>query len=432
MSIYLTESINQISLRVFKELQEKSEVTQAISFVFNGDVFDNISSPFSYVTGWEGKGLKENRIYFNEIKLTRNLEIKANAKCAEIYDKGNYLAKINYYNDNDRNRLVKSVDWFRNKNELVYSDYYAMNGSRYKSRMYFGENNWEDTYYSPEGEVKLFQKSTGSIFFKFKSVEYEFENNVKFMVWYMKNVVKNNVQSNLIFSSLGHPLKVIDTLDSSNNTFFWIEEFKDDLPYNFKYMIDSKRNIVNRLLFKNLKEMKKFKSLINEDNLTNIDLKIFQFNYGARIKSKFRKRISIITYSDEIAFIDYIADNLSEWQITIMAPTNVSDKLLKLKNKKNINIVPNANIIRVNRQLKESTILLDINNGKMVFNSIYKAVEYGNVIMGVSDYLKDFDLMRETNIYKNNIEDVTKMVAAIKAIKNYDDYKNLWAKQNHS
>ena len=88
---------------------------------------------------------------------------------------------------NNPNRLVKTVDWYDRKQQLLSTERYNCFGRRFAQTVY-KENNVSvsTTYFNTNNEeIVVFNHLTGRVSLKYKGRDFFFKTKVDFVIFYL-------------------------------------------------------------------------------------------------------------------------------------------------------------------------------------------------------------------------------------------------------
>ncbi|MBC1339633.1 hypothetical protein [Listeria innocua] len=388
MNILLADYHQQETKRLIQSLSLASIKYTTAVIHYEGDLPFGFYSPFTYFTGWhkyKGEGL-----FFNEIKVPSLYEIRHRDTAGGTIYSGNFIVgKFHYFKNTQR--IVKQVDWLDLKGSVVFSDCYSIQGFKYATQLYSPDKKlYQKNFLDTEGnEVINWNLITGTITLKSNSKIQEFPTLTQFASYFV-NVLQKSGEVGLIdqlfINSLSFPLFVADNL-TIPTTLFWQEIIKDAIPQNMVNHLNEKKS-VRKIIFESDAEYKKVYNLHAKD--THVQLHYLSpLEKFERAHKKTHKAL-VLTRSDNLHHIEEILDAIPQLELTIAAPTEMSQKLYSLKEKHaSISLIPSVSEKDIATLLKTHDIYLDINAGSEVDDCVYQAYRQKYVILGFNEVAKN-------------------------------------------
>lgn len=127
----------------------------------------------------------------------------------------------------------------------------------------------------------------------------------------------------------------------------------------------------------------------------------------------------ILTSVDKLEEIEFLTQELQDVMFHIGASTQVSDKLYRLGERKNVKVYPQISMQDLNALWDRCDFYFDINHYWETYNAIEVAHQKNLLIMGFENTLHHRELVTEECIFSNS--DTEKMIQAMKALVNHSE-----------
>ena len=291
----------------------------------NGFLPQDVMSPYKFFSKNTVK--EETPCFFNEVPIPDFWEIEGSNQSAVIKDKDKIRGKI-VYKKNYLNRVVSSVEWFNEKGNTQFIDYYNQHGFRYAQlimddyqnrilKRYFDQHNYE---FLVENYI------TKDLILKWENKDIFFDNRQSFLAFYFE---KADLSINeIILNSLGISFLFLYQQRHLNSKcrIFWQEKIKNDLPENMKSALKNIENL--KILIPDKEEYQRIINLVEESNHHKVEC--IGYVYEFLKKNQFRNEALILTNSDDIPYIKQIAEENQNVNFHIASRTEMSSKLLAL------------------------------------------------------------------------------------------------------
>ncbi|GFH43001.1 glycosyltransferase stabilizing protein Gtf2 [Lactococcus hodotermopsidis] len=382
MKLVLTD-YNRENTERFKSSLTKAEIPFVhVNIQYDGFLAPDILNPFAYFMGYYQK--PEKHRYFNQIPLPPFYEARnVDGGKSEILQGDNVVGHI-FYQPNT-NRLVKEVVWYNRIGKKVAVERYNIQGEKYADVIV--DKDGKDSkvvYYQGSKPVIDFDLSSKNILLKKNGMTQSFNNLTEFVLYFIETIVKEKLGfdfDEVIYNNLATPLFVSNRLPQ-RATLYFQEFIKDEIPGNMVGVLAG-RTPTKRILFENIKQLKKVETLIQEEP-AKIPLDYLGAIEEFRRDNDFTQGALTITFSDQILHEDKLAEALAKrgktW--TIAAPSEVSDKLRNFSNAHdNINLLERINGDDIPELLAKHDFYLDVNRGAQMMNNIYRAYHEGMLVI---------------------------------------------------
>ena len=303
---------------------------------------DGILSPYEYFTYRDDFGMfSQKKIFFDFLEIPEYWEMHAeDISSAAIYDMGSRKGRV-YYSEPLEQRNVRRVEWEMENGWVYRADLYNKYGLKYASefRDVFG-NVQSKVFYSSSGQERIvvYPQNDTVVVTENGETKYYFVSKMQFVDFYLEKRWPGEK-------------RVLFVQDESQ------------IP---SIEVKTGRNPVWELvLFRNDRLLKKYADMGGEHGQRFYAVpKVYPMNRA-------RGAALILTASDQIAGIGYLTDILSDVQFHIAANTQISDRLLGLGKKENVQVWPQIEPQDLNNLWEKCDFYLDIN----YYREIYDAVD---------------------------------------------------------
>lgn len=413
---------NQKSQDLDRSLKLAGYLHPSVAIQDNGFLPEGVESPLKYFLAIAGSEFTGRPRYFNEIDLPKFWEIKADSQGGEVLDHGQKWANIRYWKNNNL-RQVSQVEWLDKSGQVRVIDHYNQWGWKYAVTScdkngrqaitsYFASNGHEVlihnhltgdyTYNSPDGKI------------------YNFKNINQLTAYYLEEA--DFYLDKVIFNSLGNCFFTLLQLNKkpSHNLLFWQEITQGSVPENMLYLL--KDNLPGgRVIVQDRDEYKKITDQLNGQMAEKVNY--LGMVYPFKRENQARKRVLILTNSDQIECLKQLVEGLLDWRFDIAAVTEMSSRLMSFGNYKNVALYPMARKRDVARLLEEDDLYLDINYANEILQAGRQAFKNRLLILAFKDTLHSPEYVAAKNVFAAG--DATGMITAIKGLSDHKEYFHL-------
>ena len=365
-----------------------------ISFVpiviqYRGDLNTEILNPFLFFTGhYRERG---DALFFNELQVPDLYEIRhIDSGTAHVLDGDRKVGEITYFPESQR--LIRQVDWFDYSGHKIYSDKYSMQGFKYCYSIYSNNKEKKQIFIdSDENEVISWDLESKQITLNYKEQRYGLRNLKDFVSFFLKWLEDKERLfpiEELYVNSLSTSLAVAGEKKAIPTTLFWQEQLHDEIPGNLRRQLENPLAL-RRVIFESEQQKERLEYLFPEPQHIT-------YHYLGAIerfsrRHTFSKKAFTLTKSDEIFYLEELAQMYPQLHWTIAAPTKVSDKLTKIgTDHQNIHICPQVTSEQIEELLLKHDWYFDFNKGPEVANIINKAYLQNYLIFTKKELSKNF------------------------------------------
>lgn len=329
-------------------------------------------------------------VYYNELKFrdgwtVSNGLIEEQKKGFVRYN-GEHIAEIEYINSKKRFQ-VKSVKWLDKKGKAISRDFYDNFGNLCAKTIYDSEETEiSKSWFSNKGcEVLSYTDSSKGYLYRQGGKEYAAKELSEVLGIYLDNVFCEN------------------NIDVITDTVSHIKHMKNVNKSRVCLIVHSKTVERELILLKQIDDANV--CLIALDSVTAEILDSNGYKYiklgiipDFKKENKGNRDILICTQSDQIEKIDELVEELTEYTFNIVARTAVSDRLLKMQEKKNVNIYPGILQDTLDGLFAKCDYYLDINYFGQMEYSVLDAFYSNQVILAFEDTAHDRVFVANDNI----------------------------------
>lgn len=355
-----------------------------ISFVpiviqYKGTLDPAILNPFLYFTGYyqaTGKPL-----YFNELPVPALHEIRhIDNQTAHVLDGDRKVGEIRYFPGSQR--LIQQVDWLDASGQKLCSDRYSMQGFKYSYCQYVNNQEKKQVFVDAEdNEVIVWDLESKQLTLMYHGKQLGFQNLTTFIHFFIDWLTEKELHfstEEFYINNLSTPLAVAERYQQVPTTLFWQEQLREDVPGNLKRQLE-KPLALRRVIFDTQKEQAALERLFPAPAHVT-------YHYLGPIEQftrqhAFSKKALTVTKSDDILYLEEIAQMYPTIHWTIAAPTQVSEKLTNLEAAyENIHVQPQISEEQLEEMLQQHDWYFDFNSGVEVSESIVRAYEQNYLI----------------------------------------------------
>ena len=407
--INLYDNLNSQTLQLYKTFINANIKSTTVVVNDNGFLPSDVLSPYKF---FSGNSIENERpLYFNDVPVPKYWEIEGSNQSAVIKDKDKIRGKI-LYQKGYRNRVVASVEWFNKKEHVQFIDYYNQHGFRYAQlvmddnqnqimKRYFDQNN---------NEFLVENLVTKDLILRWNNKDIFFDNRISFLSFFfekanlsIKDIVLNSFATSFLFLYRQRDFNMKCRI-------FWQEKIKDDLPENMKIALKNIDNL--KILIPDKKEYYRVMDSVETSYRHKIENSGYVYEF---LKvNKYNNEALIITNSDNIPYVEYIARENQNVTFHIASKTEMSSRLLQLGGIQNINLYPKSTEETILNLCCKCDIYLDINIGKEIFESMYLAFAHEMIIIAFEETIHNRQFVHSSNIYKlDNYYDLSNAINQI-------------------
>lgn len=427
--INIFENYGELEKDLEDSLSKAGYNYQTVVLYDDGYLPEHVISPINFFIN-NNNDKERSPKFFNDIELPSFWEIKGNAQYAEIFDGYKRKGKINYSSLNTDYRSIKSIEWLNDQGNPRMVDLYNQQGGIFGKLTYSDGSLTLGTYLNNQRqEVLLINYVTNTIQVHYAEKWYYFNTFIDFIVFFFET---SGIESDRIFyNSLGNPFFITKALKDKfpkiayKNILFWQEE-STKIPGNMLSILNDKFSATKDIIIQDENEYARISEQVTLKYNTRISNLGFLYQYNR--KPKLKKSIFILTNSDQIAYLEEIAQLLPEFTIKVAARTEMSSKLMSTSKIPNIVLYPNIDSLELQRLIDGSAIYLDINYGNEVENIVRQVFLNNILIYGFTDTVHNTRFSNSKNIVEKS--DVRKLIKLIQHdTKSLGNYRRAITKQ---
>lgn len=334
---------------------------RTLSLDFSGFLPSDVSSPWeSYIYT---KELPIRPLHANHLKLPSGVELESEGGVFYLYGVSGILGRVSFYGD-VVNRLVRSVDYFDSKGQILVTENYCNRGFVFR-RDYYISGSWvSSVYFNDEGEeVISHDLSVGTV-----RVGSKVYNDLS--EFYLDYI--SNLNEPVLFTEDLLDIGIVENLNyNPNNTLVVMGRYGSELPKN----IDDASGSF-RLVFTNHAQYDEVKDKYPNSRFANL-----KFRVSSELGSP--SDVVITTDTDSLVGIEKLVSECRNSTFHILASTLVSRKLEKLGELDNVVVYPAASREEVDSCFARAGVFLDISTGSTVFDANKRAVENSMLRIGL-------------------------------------------------
>nr|RAW04980.1 accessory Sec system glycosylation chaperone GtfB [Aerococcus urinae] len=381
--------------------------------ILNEDGFlpQGTTSPYRFFMGEE-----EGRpLYFNEVPVPLNWEIKATNTSASVWDYHHKRADIHYFT-NSGQRLVKAVDWLNDKEQIMWTDCYNQFGRRYAQIIRHGQDAHMKIYFDTEGhDVIVDNYVTGNVILDWQGKKKIFHNQREFFLFYLLR--SGLLLEGMIVNSLASPFLISHALPrEGQDILIWHEALSEEIPGNMQLILNGQTPRCNQVIIPDQATYQRALELCELNQLPSEAIKPLGYIYPILEDKGFAKEILILTNSDQIEQLDLLLDNLPDFQFRIGAVTEMSEKLMDYGQYSNVQLYPNISMDLIQKLLRQACFYLDINHGNEIVDAVRAAFEFHCLNMAFEETMHKKAYIADEFIF--SIEEAASLSNTIKILGN--------------
>lgn len=363
----------------------------------DGFLPEDIDSPIKFFTDNYGETGKP--LHFNKVLVPDFWEIRSTGREGTIWNQDEKMGTIHFI-PNNPNRLVKTVDWYDRKQQLLSTERYNCFGRRFAQTVY-KENNVSvsTTYFNTNNEeIVVFNHLTGRVSLKYKGRDFFFKTKVDFVIFYLKEA---GLDLNcLMFNSLSTPFLVSYYLpEKGRDILFWQEEVTNKVPDNLQLILRGTKRPVSVYVQKK-STYETLKRLLPEPD--HHKLTFLGYLYEFKRQNNGSANALIMTNSDNIERLSELTDRLPNLQFHIAALTEMSPKLMAFASKPNVYLYPNITQNNLSQLFEQCDLYLDINHLNEVLDSLRRAFFNQMFILGFEETVHSREFIGKDFIFKSD------------------------------
>ncbi len=412
--ILLAENWTEETGRLSYSLKTAGYIFDTVVFQYDGFSHEGVTSPYEhYIYG--GHIPKEKQpVYFDKLDIPEYFEIESSNTSGEIRDYDTLRGKI-FYAQPRHERYVKVIDWMDGSGSVCCCDHYNCYGDRFAQTVFNADKKVvHKTYYTPDGREVLTENFlTGDIILTDSGRDMIFHSKTEFMLYYLREIYGHI--DRIFYNSLSFPFFVanqycqrVEKLD--NNVLFWQEPIGADIPGNMKGILQQNLAGTQMIVIQHLDAY---------ENLTrlSVDQSRFQnlgFIYPRLRENRYSRNALILTNSDQIEQLEFLAGQLSDVQFHIAALTEMSPKLLQMIKCANVHLYPTVTEKQLQTLWDSCDIYLDINHGAEILDGVETAFKHRELILGFNTTVHKTNLLSGRNVFSADDTGAAAMAEAIR------------------
>ncbi|KXT77134.1 GftB: Glycosyl transferase, family 8 [Streptococcus sp. DD10] len=326
----------------------------------NGFLPEDVISPFTYYL--DNKKEKARGRYFNEVQVPAYWEILGNNQSARVMSYEKERAKISFHQASNK-RVVEKVEWLDENGQVRLADHYDKYGNHYAQTTFSSENQQLITsYFTTNGVERIVENHvTGDVILTLENQGMKiFKSRSDFFRYFLQENGFN--LDHIFFNTLAQSFLLSFTLpaDGGSDILIWQEPIQDTIPGNMNLILENDHLRAKRIVVPNEETYLRLKELVPKEQAHKLVQLGYIYDFVS--PSVLSQEVFVLTNSDQIEQIDYLAENLPGVKLHIAALTEMSPKLMSLVRHKNTILYQNINQTRISKLLEQMPIYLDINH----------------------------------------------------------------------
>lgn len=374
----------------------------------NGWLPEDVTSPYQWITGYQDS--QGQPLYFNQLVIPDLWEIRGNSQEAFVWDYHKKRAIIHYGTPKNR-RFIQQVDWLDEAGKRLISDHYNRKGYRFAQSLYDMQTGQllAKTYYNQNQEEILVENyKTGDVIAHYKGKVSIFPSQVAFYSFYLQE--SDFHLDRIFYNTLGKAfLTAFELKETAEHVLFWQEPITDSLPANMQFLLEHPE-IKKQIIVQDLTVFNRVQEIISPEQANY--LTYLGLLYPFKPNQDFYPEALILTNTDNLEQVEELIQELPDLHFKIAAITEMSSKLMRLKQYANVSLYPNASPQVIEGLFKKSSFYLDINYGRELLSASRMAFERELVLLGFDKTVHGPTYIPSDHIFTNNQRDL--MVKAIK------------------
>lgn len=351
----------------------------------DGFLPSGVTSPYEFFAYRNRReDLPEKDLFYNFIELPEFWEVRLSGwTTGGIFDMGIEKAKI-YFREPVEKRNVQRVEWHMEDGWVYKIDYYNRYGLKYASEFLDTDRNVES-----------------KVFYSDQNQEIVIEQPVNHMIF----LLENGAVRRMFDSYAGLVDQYLEEAGIEKERILFVQ---DEKTLGLLLSASDAGNQWMRILFADDELLNKYTGMGGQNGDRFYAMrKDYRVNHA-------RGEALILTASDQIEKLEYLIDELPDMMFHIAAHTQVSDKLHRLAELKNVRVYPQISAQDLNMLWSSCDFYLDINHYREIYDAVDTAHMKNMLIIGFDHTVHHRELMAEECIFA--AEDHEKMVIAIKEL----------------
>lgn len=385
------------------------------TIVIEADGFlpDDVISPFTYFLKGEDEPVRAS--FFNEVQVPPYWEIAGNGQSARVLDMGQERARIRY-SEGSHLRLVKEVEWLDASGRLRQVDHYDKYGFIFAKTTYTSDQVAFLTTYLDRSEKERITENhlTGDIILTLPGEPQRIFKNRQDYVYFFIQYLQLDLD-HILFNSLALPFLISYYLTApGQDILVWQEPIGDSIPGNMQLILEQESLRAKRILVPDHATFDRLRQLV----LPEYAHKILPIGYIYDFKRDNcqEKQALILTNSDQIEQLDFLASSLSDIRIHVAALTEMSQKLMSMMKYPNLVLHQNVSQDKLTTLIETVDVFLDINYADEVAQIGRRMFEQNALLVAFDQTAHDRRYLAPEHIFPaQSPEDLTQLVQEVLA-----------------
>ena len=316
-------------------------------------------------------------LYFDHLPVPRYWRVIGDQYQAGVYHQSRKQANIEYWHQDNR-RIVKAVQWLDTAGGYQWVDHYNHWGYRFAQTIYDHGQAVLRKYFAGDGHQYAFRNLlNGFLILDDRDQCYCFSTATDFWRFYLER--QRYDLDRVLYNTLNQSYQVSLSLAGAGaDTLFWHEPLTGEVPGNMRYLMTTATR-TKHIAFQRYRDWHQRAVQLSSDN---VDFHYLGMIYPERRQNLGRARALIVTNSDQLEQLQTIVTVLPKVHFDIAVLTAMSAKLLAFGEHDNVTIYPNISLSRLEALFGDDDILLDINYGDEVLDTVRRAFEQDMLILG--------------------------------------------------
>lgn len=316
-------------------------------------------------------------LYFDHLSVPRYWRVVGDQYAAGIYHQSQKKANVEYLHQ-DNQRIVKAVQWLDTTGGYQWVDHYNQWGYRFAQTIYDHGQAVLKKYFASDGhQYAFYNLINGSLILDDRGQRYCFSQLTDFWRFYLAR--QRYDLDRVLYNTLNQSYQVtLDLEKGGADTLFWHEPLTGEVPDNMRHLMTTPTR-TKHIVFQRYRDWQQHGTHLSSDN---VDFHYLGMIYPKRRQNLGRPRALIVTNSDQIEQLQEIVAALPKVYFDVAALTAMSKKLLAVGERANVTVYPNISLAHLESLFATDDILLDINYGDEVLDTVRRAFEQDMLILG--------------------------------------------------
>lgn len=401
--VFVTDAVSKEDQLLLGSLKQAGFRGNAVVMQDNGFLPEGVCSMYALICGRRREAPFVAR-YYNEITLpdgwTLSAGLENRRKTGKISFRHREKGQIRYAGTKEK-YIVDAVDWYDDFGTVRITDHYDRSGDLWAKTIYddAGQPIVKSWYNEAGQDILLKNYITQDLVYKDAYTERVFRSDADLLAFYLNRTAHDGIR--FFINSLGVPYDVCKKAGVQAVCLFLREGGRQNLQQD--------TGLIKKIIAQDRGTFHTLSEQTMDKEITRLG-----YLYPFQKKNGHKAEILICTNSDNLEHITDLVAALPDFYFHIAAITNMSEKLLKLGQNRNVHLYPGIKEAALADLYQKCDLYFDVNHHSELLNAVEKAFLHNHLIFAFHETVHNRKYTPDSQIYA--AADWEKMVRHVRGL----------------